>query len=143
MRTGSAGSNGTSHGAPAASTRVQVSRHRTAPLESVFPRPSQAASASHASARSAPPRARQAATTVSRASSPDRFRFAANTPCIVLIVKPRLPSPSVPARRCSAWMSPSRPRSSRGVPSGPMIRGKPFKRTSAFGTQYESLEFST
>ena len=54
---------------------------------------------------------------------------------IVSIVKPAGPSPSVPASRCSAWVSPSRVRSSRWVPSAPMMRGKPGRRKRALGSQ--------
>jgi hypothetical protein len=69
--------------------------------------------------------------------------LALKTAFIVSSVKPAGPRPSVPARRCSAWMSPSRVRSSRWVLSGPMMRGKPGRRKRALGSQWESLEFST
>ena len=133
--TGSAGSNGTVHGMPAAARRDHVSRHSTAPREPMSARPSQAASTAHACSRSGAALAVQPCTTASLASSAERLRLALKTAFIVSIVKPAGPSPSVPASRCSACTSPSRVRSSRAVPSGPMMRGKPERRKRALGSQ--------
>ncbi len=98
-------------------------------------RVSHAASTVHASARSARPLAWQAETVESRASSALRLRLPNITAWSVGSVKPGGPRPSVPASRCSASVIASRVRSSRCVPSPPMMRGKPSSRKRALGSQ--------
>ena len=115
--------------------RDQYSRHSTAPREPTSARRSHAASTVHASARSGRPLAWHAETVVSRASSALRLRLPNITCWSVASVKPADPRPSVPASRCSASVSPSRVRSSRGVASGPMMRGYPSIRKRALGSQ--------
>ena len=136
---GSALENGVANAAAPPSWR-QISRKSTAPRDAASARRSHAASTSHAAARSAPP-PRQAATSGSRTSSPVRLRLEKKTACRFSSVKPGAPSPSVPASRCSAMIAASRVRG-RLTFSSPITRGKPVSRTSAFGSQNESLELN-
>ena len=119
VSTGSAGSNGDRpRDAGAAAGATTISRHSTSPREPTSARMSHAASTAQACARSGRRAPCSRARPRRAASSADRLRLALKTAFIVSIVKPGRPSPSVPASRCSACTSPSRVRSSRGVPSG-------------------------
>ena len=125
-RPGRSGRRRSSTARPPLDSRDQYSRHSTSPREPMSARPSHAARTAHAS-REVRPAARRARRRPSSRAPARRSGCGCRTSTCwsVSSVKPAGPRPSVPASRCSACVSPSRVRSSRCVPSPPMMRGKP------------------